>query len=235
MAATDRAPIARIDGIVIANFSTIPMSTDRTNYLNLALMMLSALAAFILPFHVFLFAYVVLGPLHYLTEISWLHDRGYFLKGKRDHFPLVLLCVVLLALSFSHYPLERKNQITTLVNYTAFGGAAVLLMTLTNARRAMAFALIVLSFLVTEQSALCRVVFGVFLPTIIHVLIFTGAFVALGALRGRSRFRCRIADGFGALRDEFLPLCSDGKFGFDAVARSLRSVRVPELDDNASL
>ena len=30
----------------------------------------------------FLFAYAFLGPLHYLTEISWLHDRQYFAKGK---------------------------------------------------------------------------------------------------------------------------------------------------------
>jgi len=32
------------------------------------LMLLSAGAAFILPFEVFLLAYAVLGPLHYLTE-----------------------------------------------------------------------------------------------------------------------------------------------------------------------
>ncbi len=163
------------------------MTSDRVNYLNIALMMLSALAAFILPFEIFLFAYAVLGPLHYLTEISWLHDHGYFLKGKRDHFPLVFLCVVLLALSLSHWSPERKNQITTLVNYTAFAGAAVLLMTMANWKRAIAFALIVISFLLTGQSALCGIFFGVFLPTIVHVLIFTGAFVALGALRGRSR------------------------------------------------
>ena len=32
----------------------------------------------------FLFAYAVLGPEHYLTEISWLHKRGYFTRGKYD-------------------------------------------------------------------------------------------------------------------------------------------------------
>ena len=44
-------------------------------------MFLSAIGAFFLPFEVFLFAYAFLGPLHYLTEISWLHDRNIFLKG----------------------------------------------------------------------------------------------------------------------------------------------------------
>ncbi len=29
-------------------------------------------------------AYVLLGPLHYLTEILWLGERGYFLPCRRD-------------------------------------------------------------------------------------------------------------------------------------------------------
>ena len=45
---------------------------------------MSCIAAFIMPFEVFLFAYAFMGPLHYLTEISWLHDRQYFAKGKYD-------------------------------------------------------------------------------------------------------------------------------------------------------
>ncbi len=35
--------------------------------------------AYLVPFELLLLAYVVLGPAHYLTEISWLHDRKYFL------------------------------------------------------------------------------------------------------------------------------------------------------------
>jgi hypothetical protein len=163
------------------------MTTDRVNYLNIVLMALTAVAAFVLPFEVFLLAYAVLGPLHYLTEISWLHDRNCFLKNQRDYLPLVLLCVVLFLVSLTHWSPDRKNEITTLITYTAFAGAAVLLVARTIATKVIAFALIVLSFLVTEQSALCRVFFGVFLPTIIHVFVFTGAFILLGALRGRSR------------------------------------------------
>lgn len=43
--------------------------------LNCVLMVVSCAAAFLAPFHLFLFAYAVLAPLHYLTEISWLRDR----------------------------------------------------------------------------------------------------------------------------------------------------------------
>jgi hypothetical protein len=163
------------------------MTTDRTNYLNIVLMMLSAIAAFIRPFEVFLFAYAVLGPLHYLTEISWLNDRSFFLPRKRDGLPLIMLCGLVLLVSLMHWPVDRKNELTTLITYVAFMGAAVLLVVTAPMRRLIFFAVIALSFLVLEHSALCRIFFGIFLPTIIHVFVFTGAFVALGALRGRRR------------------------------------------------
>jgi hypothetical protein len=48
-----------------------------------------------MPFEVFLFAYAVLGPLHYLTEISWLHDRQYFSKGKYDFVILLSIGIII--------------------------------------------------------------------------------------------------------------------------------------------
>ena len=62
---------------------------DQINYLNIGLMFISMIAAFVMPFEVFLFAYAFLGPLHYLTEISWLHDRKYFSTGKYDFIVLL--------------------------------------------------------------------------------------------------------------------------------------------------
>jgi len=56
------------------------LSIDQVNYLNIGLMIGSAAVAVRWPFETFLFAYIVLGPLHYLTEISWLHDRHYFTR-----------------------------------------------------------------------------------------------------------------------------------------------------------
>jgi hypothetical protein len=47
-------------------------TADTVNYVNAGLMVLSCLAAYVFPFELFLFSYAVLGPLHYLTEISWL-------------------------------------------------------------------------------------------------------------------------------------------------------------------
>jgi hypothetical protein len=163
------------------------MTTDRINYLNIGLMVATAVAAFVWPFEVFLLSYAVLGPLHYLTEISWLHDRNYFLEGKRDYLHFVFLCTLVLVVSLTQWPPAWKNEIRTLIYYTAFAGAAALLVARTTATRAVAFASIGLSFFVMAQSAMFRVVFGVFLPTIIHVFLFTGAFILLGALRDRTK------------------------------------------------
>lgn len=64
------------------------MALTQVNYMNIGLMILSCIIAFFLPFELFLFSYAVLGPLHYLTEISWLHKRNYFSPGKSDYLLL---------------------------------------------------------------------------------------------------------------------------------------------------
>ena len=63
---------------------------------------MSAILAFFMPFETFLFAYAFLGPLHYLTEISWLHDRQYFAKGKYDFTFLLIIGVVLSVAAFAN-------------------------------------------------------------------------------------------------------------------------------------
>lgn len=56
-------------------------SPHRLDAVNIALMVVSLGLAYVLPFELFLFSYAVLGPLHYLTEISWLHQKNYFVGG----------------------------------------------------------------------------------------------------------------------------------------------------------
>jgi hypothetical protein len=69
------------------------LSTSQIDQVNIGLMIISLILAFILPFEVFLFSYAVLGPLHYLTEISWLHQKNYFVpkvkKASLWIFPII--------------------------------------------------------------------------------------------------------------------------------------------------
>src|SRR5207253_5587523 len=78
-----------------------PQRLDAINYANAALMLASCAAAFLLPFELFLFVYAVLGPLHYLTQISWLHDRDYFVpRGRKPWLLLVGLTTAVLVVAY---------------------------------------------------------------------------------------------------------------------------------------
>ena len=77
------------------------LKEDKINYVNIGLMGITAILSFLFPFETFLFAYAFLGPLHYLTEISWLHDRQYFAKGKYDFLILFIIGVFLSIAAFA--------------------------------------------------------------------------------------------------------------------------------------
>src|SRR6188768_2442551 len=84
--------------------------THKEDYINIGLMLLSCVLAFFIPFELFLFSYAVLGPLHYLTEIGWLHKKNYFTKGKYDFIFLVVACVLLVY--WSYFKTPTKVNIT---------------------------------------------------------------------------------------------------------------------------
>ncbi|MGN6476377.1 MAG: hypothetical protein ACTHKV_04065, partial [Flavipsychrobacter sp.] len=70
-------------------------TAEKTDITNILLMILSGCVAMVLPFELFLFSYAILGPLHYLTEISWLHDKKYYTKERYDAIILVVIGLLL--------------------------------------------------------------------------------------------------------------------------------------------
>jgi hypothetical protein len=162
-----------------------PLSTNQVNYLNIALMALSALLAFLYPFELFLLAYAVLGPLHYLTEISWLHDKNYYTRGKGDFLFLLGASAVITAVYLGWIPFTPKGTIEFLTGL-AFLGALFFVLLKDAPVRWIALLPAALAVFFFARSPLFQVVFGVFLPTLIHVFVFTGLFILAGALRGRS-------------------------------------------------
>ena len=107
--------------------SAIPQA-DRINYLNIGLMLLSCGIALFIPFELFLFAYAVLGPAHYLTEISWLQKRRFFTPKHYDFW----LLVVLAAFLFTSGPPSTSQPFTfnaALYTTLALGAALILILT----------------------------------------------------------------------------------------------------------
>ena len=53
---------------------------DRVRRADLAALVVSGIAAAIAPLQVFLLAFALLGPLHYLTELAWLRRKQFYLR-----------------------------------------------------------------------------------------------------------------------------------------------------------
>ncbi len=147
-------------------------------------MLLSAVLAFILPFELFLFSYAVLGPLHYLTEIGWLHKKNYFTKGKYDFVFLSVLCVLVFYFSYVN---PTKNQ-TIIPNLILYGILLALIFVFIkdNLYRIVLAVLAVIGISVSKMGFDYVIWVGIFLPTIIHVFIFTWAFMFYGVLKNKS-------------------------------------------------
>ena len=184
------------------------MNTNQVNYLNIGLMVLSCVIAFIMPFELFLFSYAILGPLHYLTEISWLHKRNYFSPGRRD---FIILGAFALAITFANIfpyfyglwgphdtegrPIYTHELISFMkliqgsvpaLVFTAFAGSALLILAKDVKKRIVGFTLIAVVAYLFHSGRITFFAFAVFLPTLVHVFVFTGAFILLGALKSKS-------------------------------------------------
>jgi hypothetical protein len=156
------------------------------NITNMGLMLFSTVIAFIIPFKLFLFVYAVLGPLHYLTEISWLDKRNFFIAKKLYAWPYVLISILLTIALFNEKSALRYYS-TTLI-------AIVVVYTLSLAlskKHLLSIVLSVVALVLFLSFKVDRImpfilVFSVFLPTVVHVFLFTGIFVLSGAFKTKS-------------------------------------------------
>src|SRR5262245_551524 len=160
--------------------SGVSANVDRINYVNIGLMLASAAIAWVLPFEMFLVAYAVLGPLHYLTQISWLHDRGFFTTGRFDWVPMVLLAIVAFVAAYTtRVPWAGATL-------TAFGAGIVMAWVPSPAVKLASLVVFAALAATLQSSAVVYAFFVVLLTTVVHVYVFTGIFILAGAMKGKS-------------------------------------------------
>ena len=179
------------------------LKDDKINYLNIGLMLVTMVLAYYFPFETFLLAYAFLGPLHYLTEISWLHDRQYFTKGKYDFIPLLLIGIALSYAAFAKdagFDMEFYNTFVELGLFDKLLVLALfssLLFAFVKNLPVKIFSILFLFIFISgwfsednkEMNQSSTTVFALtsLLPTLIHVYVFTGLFMLFGALKSRSK------------------------------------------------
>jgi hypothetical protein len=191
--------------------ATLKLSLDGVNYVNIGLMVISMILAVNIPFELFLFVYAVLGPLHYMTEIGWLHKKNYFAIEKRDFVIPIAMCVlisisVLLSLAAGW---EKTSEwmasaqagtfgpvIRALDRYSpsfiflAFAAAIFMVVIKKRTWRYLLIALMIIpAVLIIDLKFYDEEYitwFAVFLPTIVHVCVFTALFILFGAMKSKS-------------------------------------------------
>ena len=156
--------------------------------INTALIILSLGIACIIPFELFLLAYGVLGPLHYLTEISWLRDRNYFLKKPHDIKIIFFLIILILFGSPTLLPFEELlffQQYSGLTIYLSLSFALIFVLTDSWQKR-IDYILLALIGSIILMFPIGIIIFVGLLPTLIHVYLFTGLFMLSGVLKSKN-------------------------------------------------
>lgn len=175
---------------------------DKINYANVGLMLITAVLAYFFPFETFLLAYAYLGPLHYLTEISWLHDRNYYAKGKYDFLVLLIVGILLSYAAFAkdfgvsievYDYFVKMNLFDKLLVFALFSSILfALVKNLFVKIIAILFLFVFVSGWLSPDNAATNsentTIFALtsLVPTLIHVYLFTGLFMLFGSLKTRS-------------------------------------------------
>jgi len=177
------------------------MESKNIDRLNIFLIFISLILAYKIPFELFLFSYAFLGPLHYLTEINWLKERNYFIN-KKDWisvfilFGLIISVPLLLSLPLFHFIydiaivksiLKELNSSSNIILLAALF-FSIGLVFLKELKYTVVFLIgsILISYFILKYVSFSIVLVSVFLPTIIHVYLFTLLFMLFGAIKSKS-------------------------------------------------
>ncbi|MBI3259875.1 MAG: hypothetical protein HYZ54_10435 [Ignavibacteriae bacterium] len=167
--------------------------------------------AYAFPFQLFLFSYAVLGPLHYLTEINWLEKKNYFLKNPNDKKTYLLVVIAVLSISATaffipelakwdftkayYYEISQSSIYKPLSGIIDWGHSVLFIGLFSTIiyyitdkwiNRVLLLCLCIVISIFLIGYPFFTVVFGVFLPSIVHVFIFTVLFMWSGAKRSKS-------------------------------------------------
>ena len=147
--------------------------------INFILLLLAAFLSWLFPFELLLIAYAFLGPLHYLTEISWLHDRKYFTLRPLD--PWILTGMSLVTLLFGAAVLTNSSELIWLLLLAAFCMAFIY-----SWPKRWVILLLGGLCLFPFIGSVSSYTVSVLIPTVLHVFLFTALFMLLGALKNRA-------------------------------------------------
>lgn len=175
------------------------MSSKQIDSLNIGLIILSAILAYLFPLQLLVFAFAILGPLHFFTEINWLDKKNYFTKYPRKYWLIIgtisTAIIVFPKLFFFFYTYDESalsKGIITLNEWTNSLIFLTLLLAFGFVFLYKRFAWVILIIvgvvgaIFLKDTTMYKTIIGLLIPTIIHVYVFTLLFMLYGALRSKS-------------------------------------------------
>ena len=152
--------------------------------INVVLIVISCALAHVAPYWLLAFSYAILGPAHYLTQISWLHDRKYFATSTYVT-PVMVTISCLLVLPLVLGVRVPDPGFTALLLCVAVSVGAAMGVSRRRGLAAGVLTALVLVALALRFRALALFI-ALLLPTVMHIFVFTAAFMLHGARRTRS-------------------------------------------------
>lgn len=161
----------------------------KTDQFHILLILLSCITAYLIPFELFLFSYIILGALHYLTELVWLHEKKYFTSSAKTELIIIFLCAVVVSVNYISYRLEFdislfipffKSEYAIHFIFLAFIMAFSAILLRNWKEKVGLFCLSFLGIYLFRNQFYYLFLVGLLLPTLIHVFVFTGIFMLVG-------------------------------------------------------
>lgn len=137
-----------------------------------ALVVICGVCSALWPFQTFVLAYVILGPLHYLTEISWLQHHAAFGHRSLDAVVLAAIgAIFFLGERLLHGAVRPYFFMSTIAG--AMGWAWAAAFSSTYLIRTLAFALSAGAGVLVTNVPVLFLLIAVLVPTVLHVLWLT--------------------------------------------------------------
>lgn len=173
-----------LNNMVQASVSTpiAPYGKVDLDQINIVLIIFSAIVAWSWPIETFVLAYAFLGPLHYLTEISWLHNRKYFVPQSFPALPIIFTTCAL-ALTLSPLVMQIAGPIVWLLLLLS----SALVLSKNKPSRLLLMLIAALTPLFFSKGLDFLFFVSVLVPTLIHVFVFTALFMLFGAIKTHSK------------------------------------------------
>ena len=168
------------------------LNNEKTGLLNLILLIFSVLLSLFFPVSTFVWAYAILGPLHYLTQLNWLYNRPIYSLNRSFGYLLIGISVLATLIFLAQYFNLLTLDWLSYVNISACLIILAILLTLKYILKLKWSVILIILIPVViiayffSSNYYYLILFGILLTSVIHVYIFTLFHMISGALKTKN-------------------------------------------------